>query len=89
MEEINKEEQIVVSNEANQNETNPQNTEGETKKPFKKRKPKPKTNPNANAVVNQQKGEGWITDLKKAHLINEKIHRDRLNPHYKLNLNTA
>ncbi|PKI80328.1 ribonuclease J [Malaciobacter halophilus] len=27
-------------------------------------------------------------DLKKAHQINEKIHRDRLNPHYKLNLNT-
>jgi ribonuclease J len=72
--------------------TSEQTAEGvETKKPpFKKRKPKPKTNPNANnAVVNQQKGEGWITDLKKAHLINEKIHRDRLNPHYKLNLNTA
>ncbi len=33
MEEINKEEQVVVSNEANQNEVNPQNTEGETKKP--------------------------------------------------------
>ncbi|RXJ86889.1 ribonuclease J [Arcobacter sp. CECT 8985] len=35
-----------------------------------------------------QKGDGWISDLKKAHQINEKIHRDRLNPHYKLNLNT-
>ena len=103
MEEINKEEQAVVNKQeiqtTNQNvndtnsttTTNEQTSDGvETKKPpFKKRKPKPKTNPNANAVVNQQKGEGWITDLKKAHLINEKIHRDRLNPHYKLNLNTA
>ena len=101
MEEINKEEQAVVNKQViqttNQNTnitatTSEQSTEGvETKKPpFKKRKPKPKTNPNANnAVANQQKGEGWITDLKKAHLINEKIHRDRLNPHYKLNLNTS
>ena len=88
MEEINKEEQVVVSNEANLNEVDPQNTEGETKKPFKKRKPKPKT-PKDPQVLQQTKGEGWVTDLKKAYLINEKIHRDRLNPHYKLNLNTT
>lgn len=88
MEEINKEEQIVVSNEANQNDTNPQNTEGEVKKPFKKRKPKTKT-PRDPQALQQTKGEGWITDLKKAYLVNEKIHRDRLNPHYKLNLNTT
>ena len=88
MEEINTQEQVVVSNEANQNEINPQNTEGETKKPFKKRKPKPKTPKDAQAPQ-QTKGEGWITDLKKAYIINEKIHRDRLNPHYKLNLNTT
>lgn len=30
---------------------------------------------------------GWHKDLKKGFLINEKIHKDRLNPHYKLNLN--
>ena len=41
MEEINKEEQVVVSNEANQNETAPENIEGEIKKPFKKRAPLP------------------------------------------------
>lgn len=87
MEEIKKEEQVVVSTDANQNETNPQNTEGEVKKPFKKRKPKPKT-PKEPQALQQTKGEGWITDLKKAYLVNEKIHRDRLNPHYKLNLNT-
>ena len=87
MEEINKEEQVVVSNEANQNETAPENIEGEIKKPFKKRKPKQKVARDPQAVQ-QVKGDGWITDLKKAYLINEKIHRDRLNPHYKLNLNT-
>ena len=88
MEEINKEEQIVVSTETNQNEENSQNTEvSETKKPFKKKKPKPKVPKDIQAT--QLKGEGWITDLKKAYLINEKIHRDRLNPHYKLNLNTT
>ncbi len=88
MEEINKEEQVVVSTGANQNETSPQNTEGEVKKPFKKRKPKPKV-PKDPQAIQQIKGEGWITDLKKAYLVNEKIHRDRLNPHYKLNLNTT
>ena len=87
MEEINKEEQVVVSTGANQNETSPQNTEAEVKKPFKKRKPKPKV-PKDPQAIQQIKGEGWITDLKKAYLVNEKIHRDRLNPHYKLNLNT-
>ncbi len=89
MEEIKNEEQIVVTTQSNSDENNSQNIEGgETKKPFKKRKPKPKTPKDAQAPQ-QTKGEGWITDLKKAYLINEKIHRDRLNPHYKLNLNTA
>ena len=69
--------------------TNEQTTEGtEPKKPFKKRKPKPKV-PKDPQAIQQIKGEGWITDLKKAYLVNEKIHRDRLNPHYKLNLNTT
>ena len=34
-------------------------------------------------------GKGWTSDLKKAYEINEKINKDRLNPHYKLNLNTT
>lgn len=64
---------------------NPASTEdGDKKPPFKKRKPKPKF-PVKETITN---GEGWTSDLKKAHLINEKIHKDRLNPHYKLNLNT-
>ena len=54
------------------------------KPPFKKRKPKLK-------FINKDiptNGEGWTNDLKRAYIVNEKIHKDRLNPHYKLNLNT-
>lgn len=88
MEEIKNEEQVVVTTQNNSDENNSQNIEaGETKKPFKKRKPKPKV-PKDPLAVQQTKGEGWVTDLKKAYILNEKIHRDRLNPHYKLNLNT-
>lgn len=88
MEEINKEEfTVVIKNE------NSSNVEEETTKkpPFKKRKPKPKVpkDNSTNSSNNQKSGEGWVTDLKKAYLINEKIHKDRLNPHYKLNLNTS
>ncbi|MBF7070239.1 ribonuclease J [Aliarcobacter butzleri] len=88
MEEINKEEfTVVIKNE------NSSNVEEETTKklPFKKRKPKPKVprDNSTNSNNNQKSGEGWVTDLKKAYLINEKIHKDRLNPHYKLNLNTS
>ena len=90
MEEIKNEEQIVVTSPIIIDENNSQNIEaGETKKPpFKKRKPKPKA-PKDPQAIQQTKGDGWITDLKKAYLVNEKIHRDRLNPHYKLNLNTT
>ncbi|WP_323659656.1 ribonuclease J [Aliarcobacter butzleri] len=88
MEEINKEEfTVVIKNE------NSSNVEEDTTKkpPFKKRKPKPKVprDNSTNSNNNQKSGEGWVTDLKKAYLINEKIHKDRLNPHYKLNLNTS
>jgi ribonuclease J len=101
MEEIKNEEKVVVTSPIivendSQNAVNSvtvvnsetaENTE--TKKPpFKKRKPKPKV-PRENQINQQVKGDGWITDLKKAYLVNEKIHRDRLNPHYKLNLNTT
>ncbi len=102
MEEIKQEETVVNEKVTNTESTAPKNTENteakeqtETKEPAekteqteqskkpnpnaKKRKPKPKL---------PLKGHGWINDLKKAHAINEKIQKDRLNPHYKLNLNT-
>ncbi len=45
--------------------------------------------PQNNQAKLPAKIDGFITDLKKAYEINEKIHKDRLNPHYKLNLNTS
>ena len=86
MEEI-KTEQTTINNTQTENNINQETLVEGKKPPFKKRKPKPKV-PKEN-MNNQTKGEGWITDLKKAYIINEKIHRDRLNPHYKLNLNTS
>ena len=72
MEEIKNEEQVVVTTQSNSDENNSQNTEGaETKKPFKKRKPKPKT-PKDPQALQQAKGEGWVTDLKKAYILNKK-----------------
>jgi ribonuclease J len=41
------------------------------------------------AMSSGASGKGWTSDLKKAYEINEKINKDRLNPHYKLNLNTT
>lgn len=43
----------------------------------------------AGAMNSGASGKGWTSDLKKAYEINEKINKDRLNPHYKLNLNTT
>lgn len=88
MEEINKEEFTVVIKNENSSNVEEESTK---KPPFKKRKPKPKVprDNSTNSNNNQKSGEGWVTDLKKAYLINEKIHKDRLNPHYKLNLNTS
>jgi len=82
MEEIKKEEIVVENNTSTEKETPaPKNSDNnDSKRPPRKRKPKPKQ---------ATKGYGWVSDLKKAHLINEKIHKDRLNPHYKLNLNTT
>ncbi|TLT07731.1 ribonuclease J [Aliarcobacter thereius] len=63
------------------------NDDSSDKKPeFKKRRPtKPRVFNNKNLPLS---GDGWTNDLKKSYMINEKIHKDRLNPHYKLNLNT-
>ena len=50
-------------------------------------------NPNKGKTVPQKRkppvsGNGWTNDLKKAFEINEKVQKDRLNPHNKLNLKT-
>ncbi|WP_418179488.1 ribonuclease J [Aliarcobacter lanthieri] len=86
MEEINEtKEQITQTNNAQIPVAESSAENPQKRIPYnKKRKPKPKY-----AVKDAQtSGEGWTNDLKKAYIVNEKIHKDRLNPHYKLNLNT-
>jgi len=63
------------------------------KQPQKPRNKKPfnrnKNTPLHTVKPHEDSGQfGWVSDLKKAHVINEKSHKDRLNPHFKLNLNT-
>lgn len=73
----------------NNNNTNP-NAKNNPNKPASKNNKfkKPKKRTNVIPTVEEQSGEGWISDLRKAHVVNERIHKDRLNPHYKLDLNT-
>ncbi|WP_419763568.1 MAG: ribonuclease J [Arcobacter sp.] len=68
------------------------NTTQATEAAPKKQKPKRPMNKRKKIVVpkmEDQSGDGWITDLRKAHIINERIHKDRLNPHNKLNLSAT
>ncbi|RBQ27120.1 MULTISPECIES: ribonuclease J [Arcobacteraceae] len=86
MEEINETKEQITQTNNTQTPVAESSVENPQKRiPYnKKRKPKPKY-----AVKDTQtSGEGWTNDLKKAYIVNEKIHKDRLNPHYKLNLNT-
>ena len=52
-------------------------------------RPKEQRRPKHKSKGSTAKYKGWGTDLKKAYSINEKIHKDRLNPHYKLDLKTG
>ena len=70
---------VVQNNSTQENKnTNTQNNTNE--------KPKGKTAPQKKKPP--VSGNGWTNDTKKSFEINEKIHRDRLNPHNKLNLKT-
>jgi len=102
MEEIKQEETIVNSEtvakptentpveqtQKNTEEVKPTSEKVSRPNPNKNRKPNPNKKQKAK-VPTEMTGEGWMNDLKKAHLVNEKIQKDRLNPHYKLNLNTS
>ena len=55
-------------------------------KPQTEEKPKGKTAPQKRKPP--VSGNGWTNDLKKAFETNERIQKDRLNPHNKLNLKT-
>ncbi len=63
-------------------------TSEKVQRPNQNRKPNTNKRPKAK-LPTEMTGDGWMNDLKKAHLVNEKIQKDRLNPHYKLNLNTS
>ena len=102
MEEIKQEETIVntqaaIKTTANNTVVQKQTKEEETKsstgtnhKAHQKRRPNHNNNKRQKAKLpTEMIGDGWMNDLKKAHLVNEKIQKDRLNPHYKLNLNTS
>ena len=59
---------------------------GDKKAPYnKKRKP---NNNNRAKAHNNRHNSAWIAELKKAHSVNERSHKERLNPHNKLNLST-
>ncbi len=60
---------------------------GDKKAPYNKKR-KPNNNNNRAKAHNNKNNSAWITELRKAHSINERIHKDRLNPHNKLNLST-
>lgn len=92
--ETNTAETKKTENRTNQNRNSSQessstnSTQGDyTQKriPYKKRKPRPKYS----VRDSNNSADGWTNDLKKSYIINERIHKDRLNPHYKLDLNTS
>jgi len=71
-------------NQVEKKQSSPKKTTNEKRpNPNKKRK-----NPNNRAKTNNRANNPWLNDLRKAHSINEKSHKDRLNPHNKLNLST-
>ena len=94
MEEIKKEETIVNTQAAIETPTTnvveeKQTNKKEAPKAPQRRKPNPNQNKKPKAKLpTEMSGDGWVNDLKKAFNTNEKIQKDRLNPHYKLNLNT-
>ncbi|MDO6827609.1 ribonuclease J [Poseidonibacter sp. 1_MG-2023] len=72
----------------NTQEVKPTSEKVQRANPNQNRKPNPNKRSKAK-IPTEMSGDGWMNDLKKGHLVNEKIQKDRLNPHYKLNLNTS
>ncbi|XPV68449.1 MAG: ribonuclease J [Halarcobacter sp.] len=68
-------------------DTPKENPTGE-KKPYNNRRKKTPARQKNNSSRNSNTNSSWIADLKKAHSINERSHKNRLNPHNKLNLST-
>lgn len=75
--------QQTTQNKTEDKANNTNTNSGEKKNYTKKRKPNNRAKTQSNKT-----NSAWINDLKKAHTINERSHKDRLNPHNKLNLST-
>ena len=78
------------NNRRKPNNQNPRNTKQENEETAnnnssntKKRRPNNRARTHSSKTNNE-----WINELKKAHTINERSHKERLNPHNKLNLST-
>lgn len=80
MEEIKQTSEPVVTNTPPVQEKKNNTNQTEDNKPKGKTQPKKKQPPKS--------GNGWTNDTKKSFEINERIQKDRLNPHNKLNLKT-
>ena len=89
MEETKNNETVVQEQNTNTKKTAPYKNNNSNKEKRPNNNPNNRRKKPSNHKKQPSKGFGWVNDLKKAHSINEKIHKDRLNPHYKLNLNTS
>jgi len=77
-----------TQNSQNAGKPNEAKPTGDKKPPYNKKR-KPNNNSNNRARTNNSRNNSaWIAELKKAHSINERSHKERLNPHNKLNLST-
>ncbi len=89
---VKEESQSTSSNDTKQNEpkatANNQidSNKTEDKKNYNKKR---RNNNNRAKAHNSKTNNTWINDLKKAHIVNEKSHKNRLNPHHKLNLSSS
>ncbi|MCP4971419.1 MAG: ribonuclease J [Arcobacter sp.] len=72
------EQKVTANNQIDSNKT-------EDKKNYNKKR----RNNNRAKAHNSKTNNTWINDLKKAHIVNEKSHKNRLNPHHKLNLSSS
>jgi len=83
-------EEIVIKN--NTNESTTINTTSDTTNESNDNTLSERRQPNGQTVPQKKKapssGNGWINDTKKAFETNERIQKERLNPHNKLNLRT-
>ncbi len=83
-------EEIVIKN--NTNESTTSDTTSDTTNESNDNTLSERRQPNGQTVPQKKKapssGNGWINDTKKAFETNERIQKERLNPHNKLNLRT-